>query len=76
MLQALDARTLGRIEQTFEAVALDAESAALLRTKKGAPALRVVRSYYDRRGGFVLLAISWHRADLYRYATVLRQESA
>ncbi len=76
MLASLDARTLGRIEQTFEAVALDADTAALLRVKKGAPALRVARGYFDRKGHLILLAVSWHRADLYRYSTVLRHESA
>lgn len=76
MLAALDARTLGRIEQTFEAVALDAETAALLQTKKGQPSLRVHRAYYDRKGALILVAVSWHRADLFRYATVLRHESA
>jgi DNA-binding GntR family transcriptional regulator len=76
MLASLDARTLGRIEQIFEAVALDAEAAALLRTKKGVPSLRVHRSYFDRKGHLILVAVSWHRADLYRYATVLRHESA
>jgi DNA-binding GntR family transcriptional regulator len=76
LLAALDARTLGRIEQTFEAVALDAPAAELLRTKKGAPSLRVTRGYHDRKGQLILLAVSWHRADLYRYSTVLRHESA
>ena len=76
MLAALDGGTLGRIEQTFEAVALDAASAALLHTKKGTPALRVTRGYYERKGQLILLAISWHRSDLYRYSTVLRHESA
>ena len=75
MLASLDARTLGRIEQTFEAVALDADAAALLRTHKGAPSLRVHRAYYDRKDSLILVAVSWHRADLFRYATVLRHES-
>jgi DNA-binding GntR family transcriptional regulator len=76
MLSLLDARTLGRIEQTFEAVALDAEAAALLLTKKGAPSLRVHRTYYDRKGHLILVAVSWHRAGFFRYSTVLRHESA
>ncbi len=76
MLAALDARTLGRIEQTFEAVALEPEAATLLRTKKSAPSLRVHRAYYDRKGGLILVAITWHRADMFRYTTVLRHEAA
>ena len=75
MLQSLDARTLGRIEQTFEAVALDAAAAAHLQTRKGAPSLRAHRAYFDRQGLLILVAISWHRADLFRYSTVLRHES-
>jgi GntR family transcriptional regulator len=76
MLEALDARTLGRIEQTFEAVALDGEAARLLHDRKGAPSLRAHRAYYDRQGALLLVAISWHRADRFRYSTVLRHESA
>ncbi len=75
MLALIDARTLGRSEQTFEAVSLDAEAAALLQTKKGAPAQRMHRGYCDRKGNLILVAVSWHRADLYRYSTVLRHES-
>jgi GntR family transcriptional regulator len=76
MLACLDARTLGRIEQSFDAVALDAKAAKLLQTRTGAPALRADRAYYDRKGQLILIAISWHRADLYRYSTVLRHEAA
>ena len=75
MLEALDARTLGRIEQTFEAVALDADGAQHLQVRKGAPSLRVHRSYYNRQDELILVAISWHRSDIFRYATVLRHES-
>ena len=75
MLASLDARTLGRIEQVFEAVSLDAEASVLLQTRKGAPSLRADRAYFDRKGELILIAISWHRADLFRYATVLRHES-
>jgi GntR family transcriptional regulator len=76
LLDALDARTLGRIEQTFTAVALDAQAAASLQTKKGSPSLRTDRTYFDRKGDLIVIAESWHRADLFRYTTVLRHESA
>jgi DNA-binding GntR family transcriptional regulator len=76
LLTALDARTLGRIEQTFEASALEAEAAPLLHQKKGAPSLRVHRAYFDRKGALMLVAITWHRADMFRYTTVLRHEAA
>ena len=76
MLVVLDARTLGRIEQTFEVGALDADAASLLHQKKGAPSLRVHRAYFDRKGVLTLVAITWHRADMFRYTTVLRHEAA
>lgn len=75
MLEWLDARTLGRIEQVFEAVSLDAATARLLQTRTGAPSLRARRAYFDRQGVLSLVAVSWHRGDLFRYATVLRHES-
>ncbi|MFM7533479.1 MAG: GntR family transcriptional regulator [Rubrivivax sp.] len=75
MLDTVDARTLGHVEQTFTAVALDAEAARLLRARKGAPSLRADRSYHDRRGRLLVVATSWHRADLFRYSTVLRHEA-
>ena len=76
MLESLDANNLGRIEQTFDAVALDAATASHLQTRKGAPSLRAQRAYYDRQGALILVAISWHRADLFRISTVLRHESS
>jgi GntR family transcriptional regulator len=76
MLASIDASTLGHIEQVFTAVALDAEAAAALQVRKGAPSLRSDRAYHDRKGALILLAVSWHRADLFRYATVLRHEGA
>jgi GntR family transcriptional regulator len=76
MLAALDARTLGRIEQVFEAVALDGPTAERLQARKGAASLRAQRVYFDRDGQLTVAAISWHRADLFRYATVLRHESS
>lgn len=76
LLEAVDARSLGHIEQTFEAVALDSGAAALLQTKKGSPSLRAHRRYHDRQGRLILVAVSWHHADRFRYSTVLRHESA
>ncbi len=56
LLSALDARTLGRIEQTFTAEALDADMASHLQVRKGAPTLRVDRAYFNRQGALILLA--------------------
>lgn len=75
MLASLDARTLGRIEQVFTAEAMDADKAAHLGVRKGSPTLRVDRKYYNRQGALILAAVSWHRADLFRHATVLRHET-
>jgi hypothetical protein len=38
--------------------------------------LRARRAYFDREGKIAVVAVSWHRSDLFRYATVLRHESA
>lgn len=76
LLEAVNARDLSRIDQTFEAVALEPGMARQLQQKAGAPALRAHRVYHDRQGQRVLLAVSWHRADLFRYSTVLRHEGA
>lgn len=75
MLNLLDARTLGRIEQTFEAVALDSEAATRLGVKKGSPSLRATRVYFDRDGKLILAAVSWHRGDMFRISTVLKHEA-
>ncbi|MBL8327900.1 MAG: GntR family transcriptional regulator [Rubrivivax sp.] len=76
MLATVDARQLGHIEQTFTAAALDAEAAALLGVRKGSPSLCADRRYHDRSGQLLVVATSWHRADLFRYSTVLRHEAA
>lgn len=76
MLAALDARTLGRIEQTFEAVALDGATARQLGVNKDSPSLRAHRAYFDRSGKLILVAVSWHRGDLFRISTVLKHEAA
>ena len=74
MLAALDARSIGRIEQSFEAVSLDAAEAAQLHVKSGSPALRADRTYFDRKGQLILVAISLHRADRFKYSMVLLHE--
>ncbi len=75
LLAALDAGMLGRIEQTFTALAMDGETAKRLCCRKGAPALCADRRYFDRRGGVIAVARSLHRPDLFRYSTVLRHET-
>ena len=75
LLAALDARSLGRIEQSFTAVALDGPAARHLSTHKGAPTLCADRAYFDRRGELIAVAKSLHRSDLFRYSTVLRHET-
>ena len=75
LLAALDARSLGRIEQTFTALALDAAAARHLSCPKGAPTLCADRIYFDRQGSLIAVAKSFHRSDLFRYSTVLRHET-
>ncbi len=72
LLRQLDARRIDRIEQTLSAAALDAATARLLGTARGAPALRAERSYFDHQGQPMLHADSLHRADVYRHTSVLR----
>lgn len=75
LLAALDARSLGRVEQTFTAAALDATAARHLSAQSGAPTLCADRVYFDRRGALIAVAKSFHRSDLFRYSTVLRHET-
>lgn len=76
LLALLDSRALGRVEQTFEAVALDAVTSAQLNVAKNSPSLRASRTYYDRKGKLIALAISLHRSDMFRYTTILKHESS
>jgi len=60
------------VEQVVEAVAADPESAGLLDVNPGAPLLRIQRIFYSR-GKAVHHAVSFYRADRYRYVQHLEK---
>jgi GntR family transcriptional regulator len=62
-----------RVEQELQGVMLDADDAANLGAVAGAPALRVVRRYYDERGRLLELAENVHPSDRFSYRMQLRK---
>ncbi len=75
-LRALvDVRRLSRVEQTFSAALLDAGQSARLGGAAGAAAMRAERRYYDPEGRLLVLAVSVHRGDKFRYTSVLSREA-
>lgn len=67
----LDVHRLSRVRQTLSADELGREEAELLDAEAGMAALVVTRRYYDRRNRLILLAISTHPRDRFRYSTEL-----
>lgn len=66
-------RPIERIEQEFKGVLLDAEDAANLGAKPGAPALRIVRRYYGGDGMLLELSDNIHPSDRFTYHMHLRK---
>jgi DNA-binding GntR family transcriptional regulator len=64
---------IDRVEQELQGVVLDADDAANLAATAGAPALRVVRRYYDARGRLLELAENVHPSDRFSYRMQLRK---
>jgi GntR family transcriptional regulator len=63
---------LQRIVQEFRAVALSAADARALGADKGAPALRIVRRYYEEARDVPFeVSVSTHAGDLFTYAMTL-----
>ena len=62
-----------RVEQELQGVVLDADDAANLHASPGAPALRVLRRYYDDRGRLLELAENVHPSDRFSYRMQLRK---
>ena len=62
-----------RVDQELQAVLLDADDAANLGAAVGAPALKVVRRYYDARGRLLELAENVHPSDRFSYRMQLRK---
>ena len=62
-----------RVEQDFQGIVLDADDAANLGAKAGAPALRIVRRYYSDDGRLLELADNVHPSDRFTYHMQLRK---
>jgi GntR family transcriptional regulator len=65
-----------RITQTFQAVALSAGQARRLGADAGAPALRIVRTYFDSNGSPIEISVSHHAGDLFTYSMQLETPEA
>lgn len=62
-----------RVEQELQGVVLDADDAANLGAAPGAPALRVVRRYFDDRGRLLEMAENVHPSDRFSYRMQLKK---
>jgi DNA-binding GntR family transcriptional regulator len=62
-----------RVEQDLQGVVLDADDAANLGARPGAPALRVVRRYYSDDGRLLEVADNVHPSDRFTYHMQLRK---
>jgi DNA-binding GntR family transcriptional regulator len=66
-------RNIQRVEQELQSVALDADDAANLGSAAGAPALLVLRRYYDDRDQLLEVAENIHPGDRFTYRMQLRK---
>jgi DNA-binding GntR family transcriptional regulator len=66
-------RTIERVEQELSGTLLDAEDAARLEAEPGAPALLVVRRYFDAGGTLLEASESVHPADRFTFRMQLRR---
>ena len=62
-----------RVEQDLQGVVLDADEAANLGAKPGAPALRIVRRYYSDSDKLLEVADNVHPSDRFTYHMQLRK---
>ena len=65
--------SIQRVEQELRGAVLDADDAANLGAKAGAPALRIVRRYYSDRGQLLEVADNMHPAERFSYRMELRK---
>ncbi len=63
------------IRQEIEVAVLNTEEAAMLGAKRGAPALRITRSYITGSGRLIELSSTLHPGPGFRYTMTLRRES-
>lgn len=62
-----------RVEQELQGAVLGADDAANLGAEPGAPALRIIRRYYDAHGRLLELADNIHPSDRFSYRMTLRK---
>jgi DNA-binding GntR family transcriptional regulator len=62
-----------RVEQDLQGIVLEADDAANLGAKPGAPALRIVRRYYSEDGRLLEVADNIHPSDRFTYHMQLRK---
>ena len=65
--------TIQRVEQELQSVALDADDAANLGAQAGAPALRILRRYFDDHGRLMEVAENIHPGDRFTYRMQLHK---
>ncbi len=73
LIESAYALSIDRVEQELQGVLLDADDAANLGCSPGAPALRVVRRYFDERGRLLELADNVHPSDRFSYRMTLHK---
>jgi DNA-binding GntR family transcriptional regulator len=66
-------RPIERVEQDLSGTVLDAEDAARLDVRPGAPALLIVRRYYGEDGALLEVSESVHPADRFTFRMHLRK---
>jgi DNA-binding GntR family transcriptional regulator len=65
--------TIERVDQELNGTTLDVDDAANLGCAPGAPALRIVRRYYDRHDRLLEVADNLHPSDRFSYRMQLRR---
>jgi GntR family transcriptional regulator len=74
MIENIYGLRITEIEQSMQAVSLNAAGARRLRVDPGSPALQAVRRYYDATHRLVELAIAVHPGERFVYVTRLRRQ--
>jgi len=73
LIEKVFGHRLARVEQHISAVSLDRDDAASLDDRRGAPALRTLRLYYDEGGRVLEGTESIHPGDRFAYTMDLRR---
>ena len=70
---ATDGHRLARVEQHISAISLDRDDAVSLNERRGAPALRTLRVYFDDKDRVLEASDSIHPGDRFAYTMNLRR---